>query len=78
VEDTGQGVCDQLERLMPPGGRRARLIVSGAVAVLATLGMWAVHMPFWLILGVIAAVASAGATPQARTPFHEPAVKVDG
>ncbi len=55
------------ERLGPPltevrrivsGYVRARLIVSGAVGVLATLGMWAVHMPFWLILGVIVAVAN--------------------
>lgn len=55
------------ERLGPPltevrrivsGYVRARLIVSGVVGVLATLGMWAVHMPFWLILGVIVAVAN--------------------
>lgn len=55
------------ERLGPPltevrrivtGYVRARLIVSGAVGVLATLGMWAVHMPFWLILGVIVGVAN--------------------
>ena len=55
------------ERLGPPltevrrivaGYVRARLIVSAAVGVLATVGMWAVHMPFWLILGIIVGVAN--------------------
>ena len=45
-------------RRIVSGYARARLIVSGAVGILATLGMWAVHMPFWLILGVIVAVAN--------------------
>lgn len=55
------------ERVGPPlaevrrivsGYVRARLIVSAAVGVLATIGLWAVHMPFWLILGIIVGVAN--------------------
>jgi predicted PurR-regulated permease PerM len=45
-------------RRIVSGYVRARLIVSGAVGLLATVGMWAVHMPFWLILGVIVGVAN--------------------
>lgn len=45
-------------RRIVSGYVRARLIVSSVVGVLATLGMWAVHMPFWLILGVIVGVAN--------------------
>ncbi len=54
-------------RLEPPlaevrrivgGYVRARLIVSTVVGVLATIGLWAIHMPFWLILGVIVGVAN--------------------
>ena len=37
---------------------RARLVVSGAVCVLATLGLWVVGMPFWLLLGVVVGVAN--------------------
>src|SRR5207253_9358204 len=37
---------------------RARLIVSAVVGVLATIGLWAVHMPFWLLLGVVVGVAN--------------------
>ena len=37
---------------------RARLIVSGAVFVVATIGMWLVGMPFWLLLGVVVGVAN--------------------
>jgi predicted PurR-regulated permease PerM len=55
------------ERIAPPlaevrrivsGYVRARLIVSAVVGGLATIGMWAVHMPFWLILGIIVGVAN--------------------
>jgi predicted PurR-regulated permease PerM len=55
------------ERFGPPvaevrrivaGYVRARLIVSAVVGVLATFGLWAIHMPFWLVLGVIVAVAN--------------------
>jgi predicted PurR-regulated permease PerM len=35
------------------GYLRARLIVSLVVGSLATFGLWAVGMPFWLILGLI-------------------------
>jgi predicted PurR-regulated permease PerM len=37
---------------------RARLIVSAVVGALATLGLWLIHMPFWLILGVLVGVAN--------------------
>jgi predicted PurR-regulated permease PerM len=55
------------ERLGPPlmevrrivtGYVRARLIVSLAVGAVATVGMWSVRMPFWLILGIIVGVAN--------------------
>jgi predicted PurR-regulated permease PerM len=37
---------------------RARLIVSAVVGVLATVGLWAIHMPFWLLLGIVVGVAN--------------------
>lgn len=37
---------------------RARLIVSAVVGTLATIGLWAIHMPFWLLLGAIVGVAN--------------------
>jgi predicted PurR-regulated permease PerM len=37
---------------------RARLIVSAVVGVLATLGLWAIHMPFWLLLGIVVGAAN--------------------
>jgi predicted PurR-regulated permease PerM len=37
---------------------RARLIVSAVVGAIATLGLWAVHMPFWLLLGIVVGVAN--------------------
>jgi predicted PurR-regulated permease PerM len=40
------------------GYLRARLIVSLVVGGLAIFGMWAVGMPFWLILGVIVGVTN--------------------
>jgi predicted PurR-regulated permease PerM len=45
-------------RRIVAGYVRARLIVSGAVGLLATVGLWAIHMPFWLILGVVVGVAN--------------------
>jgi predicted PurR-regulated permease PerM len=45
-------------RRIVAGFLRARLIVSAAVGVLATVGLWAIHMPFWLVLGVIVGVAN--------------------
>jgi predicted PurR-regulated permease PerM len=47
----------QVQQLLG-GYVRARLIVSGAVCVVATIGMWAVGMPFWLVLGVVVGVAN--------------------
>ena len=37
---------------------RARLIVSAVVGIIATIGLWAIHMPFWLVLGVVVGVAN--------------------
>lgn len=45
-------------RRIVSGYLRARLIVSAAVGLLATIGLWAIHMPFWLVLGVIVGVAN--------------------
>jgi predicted PurR-regulated permease PerM len=47
----------QVQQLLG-GYVRARLLVSGAVFVLATIGLWAVGMPFWLLLGFIVGVAN--------------------
>lgn len=40
------------------GYLRARLIVSLGVGTLAIIGLWAVGMPFWLILGVVVGVTN--------------------
>jgi predicted PurR-regulated permease PerM len=45
-------------RRIVAGFVRARLLVSTAVGILATIGLWAVHMPFWLLLGVVVGVAN--------------------
>jgi predicted PurR-regulated permease PerM len=37
---------------------RARLIVSTVVGILATLGLWIIHMPFWLPLGIFVGIAN--------------------
>jgi predicted PurR-regulated permease PerM len=37
---------------------RARLIVSTVVGVLATFGLWVIHMPFWLPLGIFVGIAN--------------------
>lgn len=37
---------------------RARLIVSAVVGTLATIGLWAIHMPFWLVLGIFVGIAN--------------------
>jgi putative permease len=58
------GLRDELDpwltqvRQLVGGYVRARLLVSAVVWVLATLGMWLVGMPFWLILGAIVGVAN--------------------
>ena len=36
----------------------ARLLVSAAVGVLATAGLWAIHLRFWLVLGLIVGIAN--------------------
>jgi predicted PurR-regulated permease PerM len=40
------------------GYLRARLIVSTVVGVLATFGLWLIHMPFWLPLGIFVGIAN--------------------
>lgn len=40
------------------GFLRARLIVSAVVGGLATFGLWALGMPFWLILGLIVGITN--------------------
>jgi len=45
-------------RRIVAGYVRARLIVSGVVGLLATVGLWAIGMPFWLLLGTIIGVAN--------------------
>jgi predicted PurR-regulated permease PerM len=47
----------QVRRIVA-GYVRARLIVSAVVGVLATAGLALIHMPFWLILGLIVGVAN--------------------
>jgi len=37
---------------------KSRLIVSAAVGFLATIGLWAIGMPFWLILGILVGIAN--------------------
>src|SRR5712692_6829690 len=48
---------DEIRRIVA-GYVRARLIVSAVVGLLATVGLWAIHMPFWLVLGAIVGVAN--------------------
>jgi predicted PurR-regulated permease PerM len=72
LSDTRRGVLTMIpprsrEKLEPTlaevrrivgGYVRARLIVSAVVGALATIGLWAIHMPFWLLLGAIVGVAN--------------------
>ena len=37
---------------------RARLIVSAVVGAIATLGLWLIGMPFWLVLGIVVGIAN--------------------
>jgi predicted PurR-regulated permease PerM len=55
--DRIEPTLEEVRRIVS-GYVRARLIVSAVVGVLATLGLWAVHMPFWLLLGTIVGVAN--------------------
>jgi predicted PurR-regulated permease PerM len=43
---------------MVTGYVRARLIVSAAVGTLVTIGLWAIGMPFWLVLGIFVGIAN--------------------
>ncbi len=52
-----QEVIAEMERIVG-SYVRARLIVSAAVGVLATIGLWAVGMPFWLVLGIVVGLAN--------------------
>lgn len=45
-------------RDMFTGYLRARFIVSAAVGSIATVGLWLVGMPFWLILGITVGIAN--------------------
>ena len=72
LPETARGIVAMIppgsrDRVGPPleevrrivsGYVRARLIVSAVVGLLATLGFWAIHMPFWLVLGVVVGVAN--------------------
>jgi predicted PurR-regulated permease PerM len=55
--DRIEPTLEEVRRIVS-GYVRARLIVSAVVGVLATAGLWAVHMPFWLLLGTIVGVAN--------------------
>ena len=72
LPDTARGFAALIppsshEKVSPPlaearrivaGYVRARLIVSAVVGTFATFGLWAVHMPFWLLLGIIVGVSN--------------------
>jgi predicted PurR-regulated permease PerM len=45
-------------RRITEGYLRARLLVSAVVAVVAGVGLWAVGMPYWLLLAVVVGVAN--------------------
>jgi predicted PurR-regulated permease PerM len=45
-------------RRIVAGYVRARLIVSAAVGALATVGLFAIHLRFWLVLGLVVGVAN--------------------
>lgn len=50
-------VLAEIRRIVS-GYVRARLIVSVAVGLLATVGLWAVHLQFWLVLGIFVGLAN--------------------
>jgi predicted PurR-regulated permease PerM len=43
---------------MVTGYVRSRLIVSAVVGSLVTIGLWAIGMPFWLVLGIFVGIAN--------------------
>ena len=45
-------------RKITEGYLRARLIVSAVVALIAGVGLWAVGMPYWLLLAIVVGVAN--------------------
>ncbi len=57
VRDRFEGPLAEVRRIVG-GYVRARLIVSTVVGTLATLGLWAIHMPFWLPLGIFVGIAN--------------------
>ena len=52
-----QPVIEQVRGVLV-GFLRSRVIVSSVVGTLATLGLWALHIPFWLVLGFLVGVAN--------------------
>jgi len=52
-----QEILGEMGRIVG-GYVRARFIVSAVVGTLATIGLWAIHMPFWLVLGLFVGVAN--------------------
>jgi predicted PurR-regulated permease PerM len=50
-------VMDEMGRIVA-GFVRARLIVSAVVGVITTIGLWAIGMPAWLLLGFLVGVAN--------------------
>jgi predicted PurR-regulated permease PerM len=54
---TTSEVLGEMGRIVS-GFVRARLLVSAVVGALATLGLWAIGMPSWLVLGIIVGLAN--------------------
>ena len=50
-------VLDEMGRIVA-GFVRARLIVSAVVGILTTIGLWAIGMPAWLLLGFLVGLAN--------------------
>jgi predicted PurR-regulated permease PerM len=55
--DAWAAPLDEVRRIVS-GYVRARLIVSAAVGLIATIGLFLVHLQFWLILGIVVGVAN--------------------
>jgi len=55
--ETTTEVLSELGRIVS-GFVRARLLVSAVVGALATIGLWAIGMPSWLVLGIIVGLAN--------------------
>jgi predicted PurR-regulated permease PerM len=50
-------VLDEMARIVSGFGL-ARLIVSAVVGILTTIGLWAIGMPSWLVLGILVGLAN--------------------